>query len=86
MPHKLTAAEKRARKMPGGSNVGKYRRVKPSNFAGKAGGAPAGSYPINSIERGRAALRYAHYAPKPQGIKNAVYKKYPSLRPTGKPR
>ena len=81
MPPKLTAAEKRARKKPGGSNVGEYRRVKASNFAGKAGGAPAGSYPINSIERGRAALRFAHYAPKPQGIRNAVYKKYPSLRP-----
>lgn len=65
---------------PGGSNVGKYKQV--SSFAGKAGGAPAGSYPINTRKRAKAALAYAHNAPKPSGIRSAVHKKYPSL---GKP-
>lgn len=67
--------------LAGGSNVGEYSHVSPKNFAGTAGGAPAGSYPINTRQRAIAALRYAHYAKNPQGIKEAVYKKYPSLRP-----
>jgi hypothetical protein len=67
-------------KKPGGSNVGKYKDVK--SFAGKAGGAPAGSYPINTAKRAKAALSYAHNAPNPSGIREAVHKKYPSL---GKP-
>jgi len=75
---RLTSAERRARKKPGGSNVGNYPDVK--SFAGPAGGAPKGSYPMNTIERGKSAIKLAHNAPNPQGIKNAVYKKYPSLR------
>ena len=75
---RLTSAERRARKKPGGSNVGKYPNVK--KFAGPAGGAPKDSYPINNIGRAKSALGYAHNAPNPQGIKNAVYKEYPSLR------
>lgn len=67
----------------GGSNVGKYKDVKASNFAGKAGGAPAGSFPINTRKRAKAALAYAHNAPNPAGIKAKVHSKYPSL---GKPK
>ena len=78
----ITAAIKKARKKPGGSNVGEYKRVKKSSFAGPAGGAPAGSFPINTIARARSALKLAHNAPNPAGIRNAVYKKYPSLKPT----
>jgi len=69
------------RKKPGGSNVGKYKGVK--SFAGPSGGAPKGSFPINTRKRAKAALAYAHNAPNPSGIKRAVHKKYPSL---GKPK
>jgi type IV secretory pathway TrbL component len=69
--------ESEMKKKPGGSNVGKYKDVK--SFAGKAGGAPAGSYPINTEKRAKAALAYAHNAPNPAGIKSAVHKKYPGL-------
>lgn len=65
---------------PGGSNVGKYKCVK--SFAGPSGGAPSGSFPINTPKRAKAALAYAHNAPNPAGIKKAVHKKYPSM---GKP-
>jgi len=73
--------ESKMKKKPGGSNVGKYKEVKA--FAGPSGGAPQGSYPINTKKRAKAALAYAHNAPNPSGIKKAVHKKYPSL---GKPK
>lgn len=76
--------ERKLEKKPGGSNVGSYKTVKKSDFAGTAGGAPKGSYPINTKKRGRAALAYAHNAPNPEGIKSAVYKKYPSLKKNSK--
>lgn len=65
---------------PGGSNVGKYSEVSNENFAGNACGLP-GSYPINTIERARSALSYAHNARDPECIKREVYKKYPELKP-----
>lgn len=71
-----------AHKKPGGSNVGKYKSVPKSEFAGTSGGAPKGSYPINTRKRAKAALAYAHNAPNPSGIRSAVHKKYPGL---GKP-
>jgi hypothetical protein len=71
---------KRAQKRPGGSNVGSYKKVSPKDMAGTEGGAPKGSYPINTKARGKAALKLAHNAPDPSGIKKAVYKKYPSLK------
>lgn len=76
--------ESKLQKKAGGSNVGTYKTVSKKDFAGKAGGAPAGSYPINSKKRARAALSYAHNAPDPAGIKRAVYKKYPEMKPTRK--
>lgn len=78
MRKKLSPATRAARKKPGGSNVGKYKGVK--SFAGPAGGAPKGSYPINSEKRAKSALKLAHNAPNPSGIKSAVYRKYPSLK------
>ena len=68
---------RKARKKPGGSNVGKYKGVK--KFAGPKGGAPKGSYPINTKSRAKSALKLAHNAPNPAGIKKAVKKAYPSL-------
>jgi len=73
------AKEKKMEKKPGGSNVGEYKSVKKKEFAGTKGGAPVGSYPINTLKRAKAALSYAHYAPDPEGIKRAVYKRYPEL-------
>jgi hypothetical protein len=67
--------EARDRKKPGGSNVGDYSNVDKDDFCGPAGGAPEGSYPVNSEKRARAALAYAHNAPDPEGIKRCVYKK-----------
>jgi len=74
--------EAEARKKPGGSNVGDYPNV--SKFAGPAGGAPKGSYPINTKKRAESALKLAHNAPNPSGIKKAVYKAYPALDPKKK--
>lgn len=75
---------KEIRKKPGGSNVGKKTfangKKRTGPYAGTKGGAPAGSYPIGDEAHAKAALRLAHNAPNPQGIKNAVYKKYPRLK------
>src|SRR5271168_3810942 len=71
--------EEKLKSKPGGSNVGKYKTVKKSSFAGTKGGAPKGSFPINNRKRAKAALAYAHNAPNPAGIRAAVKKKYPSL-------
>ena len=75
--------ESELQKKAGGSNVGKYKDVSKKDFAGKSGGAPSGSYPINTRKRAKAALAYAHNAPNPSGIRAAVKRKYPSL---GKPK
>lgn len=72
--------EREMRKRPGGSNVGKYKNVEKSDFAGPSGNSPKGSFPIDTLKRGKAALAYARNAPNPQGIRDAVYKKYPSLK------
>lgn len=72
--------EKKLEKKPGGSSVGEYKNVSKKDFAGPAGGAPKGSYPINTEKRAKAALSYARHAPNPEGIKRAVYKKYPGLK------
>ena len=63
---------KKARKRKGGSNVGEYAAC--DTFAGPAGGAPKGSYPLTinckpSKKRIEAAIRLAHNAPNPGGIK-----------------
>lgn len=80
---KVSARVRKARQKPGGSNVGQYKKVKKKDFAGPAGGAPAGSFPINTRARGEAAIKLAHNAPNPAGIRRAVFEKYPSLKPKG---
>lgn len=75
-----------AHKKPGGSNVGKYKSVPAKEMAGTAGGAPAGSYPINTKSRAKAALAYAHNAPNPSGIRAKVHSKYPDLGAKKKPK
>lgn len=63
------------KKRKGGSNVGEYKKVSKKEFCGPSGGAPKGSYPVNTAKRCRAALSYAHNAPNPEGIKECVRKK-----------
>ena len=65
-----------ARKKAGGSNAGKY---KSGPFCGPAGGAPAGTYPVNTMKRARAALAYARNAPNPSGVKACVHRHYPGI-------
>jgi hypothetical protein len=76
----LTKSQKKARNKPGGSNVGEYNRVKDSDFCGPAGGAPKGSFPVNTLARARSAIKLAHNAPNPSGIRSCVYKKWPTLK------
>jgi hypothetical protein len=64
---------------PGGSNAGKYSEAD-GPFCGPSGGAPKGTYPVNTEERAKSALKLAHNAPKPTGIKSCVYKHFPSLK------
>ncbi|MGD8327742.1 MAG: hypothetical protein PVF65_12590, partial [Sphingomonadales bacterium] len=71
--------ESKMQKKPGGSNVGRYKKVAKGKFCGPAGGAPEGSYPVNTKKRARAALAYARNAPNPEGIKRCVRKKFPSM-------
>ena len=72
--------EEKMRSKKGSSSAGKYKDVSPKEFAGKSGGADKFSFPINSLARARNALARAHYAPNPEGIRKAVYKKYPQLK------
>lgn len=72
--------EEKMRKKKGSSNAGKYKDVSPKEFAGAKGGASKFSFPINTRARAKNALARAHFAPNPSGIKEAVYKKYPSLK------
>jgi len=72
--------ESKLQKKPGGSNVGKYKNVKKGAFCGPSGGAPKGSFPVNSKKRAKAALSYAHNAPNPEGIRSCVSKKFPSFK------
>lgn len=90
MPKKIRVAKgvnlssrtlKEMQELPGSSNAGAYKNVDPSDFAGKAGGASPYSFPIDTPARARSALARAHLAPKPAGIRRAVYKKYPELKP-----
>lgn len=76
--------ESELREKPGGGSVGKYKGVKKSSFCGPSGGAPRGSYPVNTKKRAHAALAYAHNAPNPAGIKACVRKKFPAFKKTKK--
>jgi len=74
---KETLTEKREK--AGSSNAGKYKGVK--SFCGPAGGAEEGTYPVNTRKRAKSAIKLAHNAPNPEGIKKCVYEKYPGLKP-----
>lgn len=72
--------EEKMRNKRGSSSAGKYKNVKPKDFAGKSGGASKFSFPINDLAHARNALARAHFAPNPAGIKAAVYRKFPELK------
>jgi hypothetical protein len=78
------AQEKKLEKKPGNSNVGKYKNVSPKDFVGAAGGSSKYAYPVPDLKHARSALKLAHNSPNPEGIKRAVYKKYPQLNPANK--
>jgi len=74
-PPKSKEAVKKAKKKPGGSNVGEERETsgaKEGPFCGPAGGAPKGSFPVTSDKQGRSAKAYARHAPDPEGVKRCV--------------
>jgi hypothetical protein len=79
VPYKKGETLSEIREKPGSSNAGKYKGVK--SFCGPAGGAAQGTYPVNTLARGKSALKLAHNAPRPAGIRAAVYRKYPTLKP-----
>ena len=54
---------------------GRYRNLGHSDFCGPEGGAPMGTYPVNTESRCRAALTYAKYAPDPRGIEECAVRK-----------
>ena len=64
------------RKKPGGSNAGKYKK---GPFCGPSGGAPKGTYPVNTRKRAISAIAYARNAPNPTGIKKCVCRHWPDL-------
>lgn len=72
--------EEEMRKKEGSSNAGKYKNVSPKEFAGASGGASKYSFPINTLARAKSALKLAHNAPDPAGIRKKVYAKYPQLK------
>lgn len=72
--------EEKRRTKAGSSNVGRYKTVKPKEFAGASGGADKYSFPINDLKHAKAALSRAHFAPNPSGIQSKVYREYPELR------
>lgn len=72
--------EEKMRSKPGSSSAGKYKDIKPKDFAGKSGGASAYSFPIPDLAHARNALARAYYAPNPEGIRAVVYRKFPQLK------
>jgi hypothetical protein len=72
--------ESKMRSKKGSSSAGKYKNVKPKDFAGAAGGASKYSFPIPDLAHARNALARAHFAPNPAGIKAKVYRMYPELK------
>lgn len=77
----LVDAKKDPKDRPGGSNAGKYSKSD-GPFCGPSGDAPAGTYPIGTLKRAKAALAYARNAPNPKGIKDCVCNKWGSQLPS----
>ena len=65
----------REREKPGGSNAGKYLNVDKKDLCGASGGSASGSYPVRNEDEARAALKFAHFADDPEGIRRCVYRK-----------
>ena len=63
------------REEPGKSNAYKYTNVSKGDFCG-----PDETYPVNTLERAKSALKLAHNAENPDSIKDCVYSKYPELK------
>ena len=63
-------------------NKGKFTEIKKriGPYVGSSGGAPKGSYPIPDKAHAISTLRISGHDPNPQGIKDAVYRKYPELK------
>lgn len=78
--------EEKMRSKKGSGNAGKYKNVKPKDFAGSSGGANKYSFPIPDLAHARNALARAHFAPNPEGIKAKVYRMYPELKKRAKSR
>ena len=78
--------EEKMRSKKGSGNAGKYKNVKPKDFAGSSGGANKYSFPIPDLAHARNALARAHFAPNPEGIKAKVYRMYPKLKKRAKAR
>lgn len=76
--------EKKMRSKKGSSSTGKYKNVKPKDFAGSSGGASPYSFPIPDLAHARNALARAHFAPNPEGIRKKVFKMYPQLKKRAK--
>jgi hypothetical protein len=74
------------REKPGSGSAGKYKGISPSKFVGAAGKASKFSFPVDTLARARNALARAHFAPDPEGIKKAVYRKWPELKRRAKAR
>ncbi len=72
--------EEAMRSTKGSSNAGKYKHVSPKDFAGASGGASKYSFPIPDLAHARNALARSHFAPNPEALKAAVYRKYPQLK------
>ena len=65
----------KARKRPGGSNVGRKRKTsgaKEGPFCGPSGGAPSGSYPVTNRGQWKSAIGHSGHAPNPSGIKSCA--------------
>lgn len=78
--YKKRGVESKKRKKKGCGSYGKYKGLKPSEFAGRASdGNCAYSFPINTKSRARNALSRSHYASKPSAIRKRVFQAYPSL-------
>lgn len=72
--------EEKMREKKGSGSAGKYKNVKPKDFAGAAGGASKYSFPIPDLAHARNALARAHFAPDPEALKAKVYRMYPELK------
>ena len=70
------------REKKGESGAYKYTGTK----AGSCYAGPDKTFPIGDLKHARNALARAHFAKNPEGIKEKVYQKYPTLKERHKER